>query len=80
MAVDWSSLRDPAPGTLVQARETAHCALQWVAKAARANLRAAPDDSHTALVWDADRAALMTQPLKKGVRVGLRVGILDLKL
>ena len=40
MAIDWSSLRDPAPGTLVQARETAHCALQWVAKAARANLRA----------------------------------------
>jgi hypothetical protein len=78
MPISWSLLRTQDPTTLAAARSLAHRAVQWATKAARANLEPAPDDSHTALVWDADRAALMTQPLKKGVRVGLRVGILEL--
>jgi len=78
MPISWSLLRTQDPTTLAAARSLAHRSVQWAAKAARANLEPVPDDSHSALVWDADRAALMTQPLKKGVRVGLRVGILEL--
>jgi hypothetical protein len=78
MAIDWSSLRQPAPGTLTQAREIAHCAVQWVAKAARANLPAAPDDSHSALAWDAGYAALASAPFSDGARIGLRLAPLEL--
>jgi hypothetical protein len=78
MPFAWSMLRNPEPTALAAARALAHRAVQWPTRAARANLAPAPDDSHSALVWDADRAALMTQPLKKGVRVGLRMGILEL--
>jgi hypothetical protein len=78
MAYDWTKLREPAPGSLVAAREVAHSAAQWVTKAARANLAAVPDDSHSALLWDAKSAALVTQPLPKDVKIGLDVAKLDL--
>jgi len=78
MAFDWSGLREPAPGTLVAARETAHYAAQWVAKAARANLRAAPDDSHTALAWDARLQALSSARFADGTKIGLRLAQLEL--
>src|SRR5437016_7574281 len=78
MASDWTKLREPAPGSLVAAREAAHSAAQWVSKAARANLPALADDSHSALLWDAKHAALVTQPLPKKVKVGLDVAKLDL--
>jgi len=71
-------LRNPGPTALAAARALAHRAVQWPTRAARANLPPAPDDSHSALTWDADRAALVSQPLKKNVRVGLRVGIHEL--
>jgi len=75
MGFDWSGLREPAPGTLAAAREVAHYALQWVARAARANLRAAPDDSHSALTWDAGLGALVSAPLPEGTKAGTRVGL-----
>jgi hypothetical protein len=79
VAFDWSHLREPAPGTLAKAREVAHFAVQWAAKAARANLRAEPDDGHTALSWDAGLGALVSAPLpdgsKAGSRAGARVGL-----
>ena len=82
MGFDWSSLRAPPPTTLVEAREVAHCALQWAARAARANLRPAPDDSHSALSWDAGLGALMSAPLaakaKADTRVGLQLASLEL--
>src|SRR5437016_1125452 len=84
MAFDWTKLREPAPGALVGAREAAHSAAQWATRAARANLPAAPDDSHSALLWDkgngrdATRGVLVTQPLPKKVKVGLDVAKLDL--
>ena len=81
MRADWSRLGSVAPEALVQARNLAHHALQWVTKAARANLAAVPDDSHSSLEWDAGRAALVSQPLatKAGeIRIGL--GIADLRL
>jgi hypothetical protein len=52
--------------------------VQWPARAARANLEPAPDDSHTSLAWDPIMAALLGQPLEGGVRVGLRVAVHEL--
>lgn len=70
-------LRNPAPTALAAARALAHRAAQWPARAAWANLAAAPDDSHTSLAWDPDMAALLGQPLD-GARVGLRVAVHEL--
>jgi hypothetical protein len=82
MAFDWSGLRAPAPGTLGAAREVAHCAVQWASKAARANLAPVPDDSHSALAWDAGLGALLSAPIptraKAGARVGVHLGALEL--
>jgi hypothetical protein len=78
MAFDWSRLREPGPETLGAARELAHYAVQWATRAARANLPAVPDDSHTALAWDGPQEALVSQPLPQGVKVGLRPATLEL--
>ena len=73
MTIDWKTLRAPAPASLVSARETAHYALEWLARAATANVPAVADDSHTALAWDAGAQALATQPMAKGARVAFRI-------
>ena len=78
MQVAWSMLRNPEPTELAAARALAHRAVQWPARAARANLDPVPDDSHTSLTWDPIMAALLGQPLKGGVRVGLRVAVHEL--
>jgi len=78
MHVTWSMLRNPEPTELAAARVLAHRAVQWPARAARANLEPVPDDSHTSLAWDPGMAALLGQPLEGGVRVGLRVGVHEL--
>jgi len=78
MPVAWSMLRNPEPTELAAARTLAHRAVQWPARAARANLDPTPDDSHTSLAWDPDMAALLSQPLDGGVRVGLHVAVLEL--
>ena len=78
---DWSTLGGKSPAALVKARTLAHHALQWVAKAARANLDALPDDSQAGLTWDGERGALFSQPLPADgveVRVGLRLAGLAL--
>ena len=43
MRADWSELGAINPNALVEARRQAHHAAQWVTRAARANLPAAPD-------------------------------------
>jgi hypothetical protein len=81
MAFDWSKLGRTPPTALGVARIHSHHALQWATKAARANLSAAPDDSHSSLEWDAVHGALFCPPLlssKGDVRVGLRVADLAL--
>ena len=78
MAFDWTSLRKPAPASLLAARETAHCAAQALARAARANLAPAPDDSHSALLWGPKVKAIVTQALPKDARAGLDVAKLEL--
>jgi hypothetical protein len=78
MQFDWSTLGAKAPTALVKARTLAHHAAQWATRAARANLQAAPDDSHSILTWDGERSALFSQPLPAdgaNVRVGLRIGL-----
>ena len=77
MRFDWSKLggRTP-PASLGDARLIAHHALQWVAKAARANLPPAADDSHASVAWHPPLSALVSQPFAASggeVRVGLRV-------
>src|SRR5262245_48551592 len=81
MRFDWSKLGRTPPAGLVGARNLVHHAAQWPTKAARANLKSVPDDSHSAFAWDASHAALVTAglPAKGGeVRVGIRVPRLEL--
>jgi len=81
MRFDWSKLGRTAPAALVGVRNLAHHAAQWPTRAARANLKAVPDDSHSAYDWEASHAALMTQglPAKGGdIRVGIRVPRLEM--
>jgi len=51
------------PGELGPARALAHAAVQLLTKAARANLEAAPDDSHSNLGWDSEPQRFVSQPL-----------------
>src|SRR5262245_34506037 len=81
MRFDWSKLGRTQPAGLVEARNLAHRAAQWPTRAARANLSAAQDDSHSAFAWDASHAALLTRglPAKGGeVRVGIRMPRLEM--
>jgi len=76
MQFDWTILGAKPPVALVRARNLAHHAVQWVARAARANLEAVPDDSHTSFSWDRKRGAFMSQPLSAGdaeVRIGFKL-------
>ena len=73
MQFDWSTLGAKAPTALVRARNLSHHALQWVNKAARANIEAAADDSHSSVSWDTERSAFLSQAMTAGsaeVRVG----------
>ena len=54
------------PAALSQARAIAHCAVQPLSLAERANLAAVPDDSHSNLGWDLERAMFTTHPLGDG--------------
>jgi hypothetical protein len=81
MRFDWSKLGRTPPSALAGARKLAHHAAQWPTRAARANLKAAADDSHSAYAWEASHAALVTQglPAKGGeVRVGVRIPRLEM--
>lgn len=72
--LDWSALGRTPPTALVDARTLAHHAVQWPTRAARANLAAQPDDSHSTLAWDDRIGALLSQPLP--ARAGdLRIGV-----
>jgi hypothetical protein len=60
------------------ARLQAHHAAQWLARAARAYVKAQPDDRHTNLGWDEGFGGLVTHPLPDGSRLGLRIADLTL--
>jgi hypothetical protein len=80
----WTTLGEVEPTALVGARNQAHRAVQWVARAARANLEAKPDDSHSNLVWRATEGALVSHDLPtpdgKTHRLGLAIGDMKLSL
>lgn len=66
------SLRFLVPATdLASARRLSHAAVQWSSKAARANLPARDDDSHSNLGWHDDLAALLSRPLDSAQRYQL---------
>jgi hypothetical protein len=73
-----SKIHDCPLDVLAAARNHAHKAAQLLTKAARANLEAQPDDSHSNLSWDAGRGAFLSQPLAGDVRVGLDISALRL--
>ncbi len=62
---------DINPTDLVQARELTHHACQWPSRAARANLPAQADDSHSNLGWDNEHTALLSHPLDAAQRTQL---------
>ena len=64
-----------AATALESARDTCHRAAQWATKAARANVEARADDSHSNLGWDDSRAALVSHPLQSAGAPELRVGL-----
>ncbi|MBV1705258.1 MAG: hypothetical protein KGQ28_10680, partial [Hyphomicrobiales bacterium] len=51
------------PARLREARVQAHCAAQWLARAARSYLPARDDDGQTNLGWDGATRALTTHPI-----------------
>lgn len=59
-------------GSLSDARFLTHHACQWVSKAARANLEAVPDDSHSNLGWDKGKNALLSHLLGNQYQLGFR--------
>ena len=58
-----TGLRAQPPNSLSNARAIAHKAIQLVTKAARANLPAKPDDSHSNLGWDGEAKQFLSHPL-----------------
>ncbi len=76
-----SELRRHSPEALSNARATAHKAVQFVTKAARANLPAEPDDSQSNLGWDDRLKAFLSQPLRNsGSTYFVSVSLSPLKL
>ena len=59
------------PAELVQARELSHTSVQWASRAARANLEARADDSHSNLGWHEGVQGLVSHPLDDGQRCQL---------
>ncbi len=63
MRAVWTELDCIDPKALVEARLQAHHALQWVTRAARANVAPKPDDSHSNLGWDEGLQGLVSRDL-----------------
>ena len=71
----WTKLGAVDPRALLEARTQAHHAVQWVTRAARANLPPAPDDSHSNLGWDYPRRALVSHDLVAADGTACRAGL-----
>src|SRR5579883_1260701 len=74
----WRPLRGADRGRLREARQQAHHAVQWLARAARAYIPARPDDVHTNLGWDERLDGFTTHALRDGIRLGLKIADLAL--
>ncbi|WOF72589.1 hypothetical protein QMT40_000207 [Parvibaculaceae bacterium PLY_AMNH_Bact1] len=76
-------IKETPPTELGPARALAHGAAQLLTKAARANLEASPDDSHSNLGWDGETQRFVSQPLHGAngeVYVGLSLSPFELTL
>ena len=69
----WDELGQAGAEDLVEARQQAHQAVQWAARAARAYVKPEADDGHTSLSWDQGRQTLHTQKLPGGEALALRL-------
>ena len=58
-----AELRRCAPKDLGKARVISHKIVQFVTRAARANLKAEPDDSHSNIGWNSAFKSFLSQPL-----------------
>lgn len=61
---EWNGIGVVSTEELAEARVQAHYAAQWLARVARNFVPAAADDSHSALSWNAEHQALVTQPIE----------------
>ena len=66
-----------APNELATVRNLSHNAIQRASRAARANLTARSDDSHSNLGWQEEHAALISHPLDDGQRYKLGFSFRD---
>lgn len=74
MTPNWDELGRIDPKALWEARLQAHHAVQWVARAAGANIPAMPGDTQYNLGWQRDQGALVSHELR-GRSTSLRVGL-----
>ena len=77
---EWRPLHAIDKARLSEARLQAHCAAQWLARAARAYVPPQPDDGHTSLSFDHALDGFLTHPFKNGMRLSLQVTNLSLTL
>ena len=75
MTPSWAELGKIDPKALWEARLQAHHAVQWVTRAARANIMPMPDDSQSNFGWDCDLGTLMSHDLRGRNGETLRVGL-----
>jgi hypothetical protein len=76
----WQPLRSIERSRLTPARLAAHYAAQWLARAARAYIPPAANDSHTNFGWDHGLGGFATHPLPDGSRLALRIADMTLLL
>lgn len=74
MTPSWDELGSIDPKALWEARLQAHHAVQWVARAACANLPTMPGDTQSNFGWDRERGTLVSHELR-GSNDTLRVGL-----
>jgi hypothetical protein len=74
MTPNWDELGRIDPKALWEARLQAHHAVQWVARAASANIPPMPGDTQYNLGWQRDQGALVSHELR-GRTGSLRVGL-----
>ena len=74
MTPSWDELGKVDPKALWEARLQAHHAVQWVARAACANIAAMPGDTQSNLGWNRDQGALVSHELR-GRSATLRIGL-----
>src|SRR6476659_8370621 len=81
MTPSWDQLGKIDPKALWEARLQAHHAVQWVARAANANIMPMPSDTHLNLGWDPTQGALVSHELRgrsETRRIGLAVATMTL--